>query len=269
MADERQAETLADLRREIDRLDRVMHEALIARGQIIDRLIATKGTASSGSAFRPEREASMMRVLLGRHEGRLPLDAVEGLWRVIISTFTHVQAPFAVQADMSADPSAIQDSARFHFGFTVPFRAQAGPAAVVEAVARSRGDLGLVPIRAGQDGWWRSLVATEAPKIIARLPFVDRPDHPAALPLLVVAKSVSGEGLGAMVLHASPRGGDPEAARAALARIGGEIVAEAGDSWLVATPREVDAGEVAGRIGVPRLDVVGSHPAPVRLAARP
>ena len=48
------AQTLADLRREIDRIDDAMHRLLMERGEIIDRLIATKGTTQSGAAFRPE-----------------------------------------------------------------------------------------------------------------------------------------------------------------------------------------------------------------------
>ena len=41
--------TLADLRREIDRIDEGMHRLLMERGDIIDTLIATKKTAESGS----------------------------------------------------------------------------------------------------------------------------------------------------------------------------------------------------------------------------
>ena len=59
--------TLDDLRREIDRIDAAMHELLMERGRIIDTLIAVKKTQESGSAFRPGREASMMRALAERH----------------------------------------------------------------------------------------------------------------------------------------------------------------------------------------------------------
>ena len=82
---------LAELRKEIDRIDEAMHQLLMERGEIIDRLIATKGTQESGSAFRPAREADMMRRLVQRHHGILPLDTAESIWRVIIATFTHVQ----------------------------------------------------------------------------------------------------------------------------------------------------------------------------------
>src|SRR5918912_1323369 len=137
--------SLADLRREIDRIDEGMHRLLMERGDIIDRLIAVKKSQETGSAFRPAREADMMRRLVERHHGILPLDTAESIWRVIIATFTYVQAPFSVHADVSAGEAAMRDSARFHFGFTVPFVPHVGAAGAVAGVAESKGDLGLVP----------------------------------------------------------------------------------------------------------------------------
>src|SRR5262245_7989428 len=79
------------------------------------RSISVKQTQETGSAFRPAREADMMRRLVERHKGILPLDTAESIWRVIISTFTFVQAPFSVHADLSAGDASMRDSARFHF----------------------------------------------------------------------------------------------------------------------------------------------------------
>jgi chorismate mutase len=182
--------TLPELRVEIDRIDGEMHGLLIKRGEIIDRLIAVKKTEETGSAFRPAREADMMRRLVKRHHGNLPFDTVESIWRVIISTFTYVQAPFAVHADLSAGDALMRDSARFHFGFTVPFVPHIGASSVVEAVSESRGDLGLIPAfaTAGAGPWWAALEFDSAPKIIARLPFVERANHPAAMPVLVISR---------------------------------------------------------------------------------
>lgn len=186
---------LGALRQEIDRIDAAMHALLIERSQIIDRLVAVKRArgAESGSAFRPAREASMMRQIVDRHRGILPLDTVEGIWRVIISTFTYVQAPYAVHADLASGEPAMRDTSRFHFGFTVPFMGHMGAGGVVAAVARSRGDLGLVPAFAapGAGAWWTALEGEHAPKIIARLPFVERADHPAGLPVFCIAHPVT------------------------------------------------------------------------------
>jgi chorismate mutase len=187
----RQKETsLIDLRRDIDRIDEQMHGLLIERGEIIDRLIAVKKTQETGSAFRPAREAEMMRRLVQRHRGSLPLDTAEGIWRVIIATFTFVQAPFSLHADLSAGDALMRDSARFHFGFTVPFVPHMGAASVVGALTQSNGDLGLVPAfaTAGTGPWWAALEFDTAPKIIARLPFIERANHPAAMPVFVISR---------------------------------------------------------------------------------
>ncbi len=184
------APSLADLRNEIDRIDESMHGLLMQRGDIIDRLIAVKRSQETGSAFRPAREAEMMRRLVKRHKGILPLDTAESIWRVIISTFTFVQSPFSVHSDFSGGDAAMRDSARFHFGFTVPFVPHMGASGVVAAVSASKGDLGLVPAIAvaGAGAWWSALEFDSAPKIIARLPFVERDDHPAALPVFVISR---------------------------------------------------------------------------------
>jgi chorismate mutase len=180
--------SLAELRKEIDAIDEQVHRLLMARGEIIDRLIQVKQTQEVGSAFRPAREASMMRQLVERHRGILPLDTIESIWRVIISTFTYVQAPFSVHADVSVGESAMRDSARFHFGFVVPYVAHFSGAAAVDAVAKSKGDLALVSAVSSRSPWWSELEAYGAPKIIARWPFLERADHPAALPVFVVSR---------------------------------------------------------------------------------
>jgi chorismate mutase len=180
--------SLQDLRKEIDTIDEQVHHLLMARGDIIDRLISVKQTQEVGSAFRPAREADMMRRLVQRHRGILPLDTIEGIWRVIISTFTYVQAPFSIHADISQDEPAMRDSARFHFGFTVPYLAHANAAEAIEAVTKSKGDLALVSANSSRVPWWVALEAEGTPKVIARLPFVERADHPAALPVFVVSR---------------------------------------------------------------------------------
>ena len=55
-------------------------------------------------------------------------------------------------------------------------------------MAGSRGDLALVSASSSRAPWWSALEAPDAPKIIARLPFVERPNHPAAMPVFVVSR---------------------------------------------------------------------------------
>ena len=272
MAEARPEDMLADLRVEIDRIDAAMHSLLIDRSRIIDTLIAIKEKQGGGSAFRPGREASMMRAIAQRHQGLLPLDTVEGIWRIIISTFTYVQANYAVHADVAAGDAAMRDSVRFHFGFTVPFIVHHGPSAVISAVGASDGDLGMVRIEGGPSGtaWWTDLVARDAPKIIARLPFVERPDHPAGMPVFVLSKPLAEAAARDVLIRVVAIDRWREPVHAALADLGGEMLGSAasgmGLSLLVATPGSVgidmlqNAFTGAG-VGDIRIQEAGSHAA--------
>ncbi|MBV8848610.1 MAG: chorismate mutase [Methylobacteriaceae bacterium] len=268
---------LSALRQEIDRIDLELHRGLMQRGEIIDRLIAVKARQGGGSAFRPGREAEMMRRLVERHHGLLPLDTVEGIWRIIISTFTFVQANYSVHVDVSGGDPPMRDSARFHFGFTVPYVPHNSAAGVIEAVRRSPGDLGMVRIggSAADGAWWSGLADPQAPKVIARLPFVERPDHPAGLPVFVVSKPVEDAAARDVLLYAVQVERWRDALPALIAEEHGEIIGNAPDrmglSLLVALP-STDARDVDERLrtlpGASRIAEVGSHAARFDAASR-
>ncbi len=276
MADAPAPVTLADLRREIDRIDEGMHRLLMERGAIIDTLIAVKKTQASGSAFRPGREASMMRALAERHSGLLPFDTVESIWRVIISTFTYVQAPYSVHADLSGGDAPMRDTARFHFGFTVPYVTHPNAPAVIDAVARSAGDLGIFRAEPGRGAgaWWTALAGEGRPKIIARLPFVERPDHPAGLPVYVVSKPIEDAAVRDVVLFALGLERWREGLQKALSAVGAHVESSAADqgglSLLVSAPGSVTVDALTGAlsgldVGVFDIQEIGSHASRFRL----
>jgi chorismate mutase len=262
--------TLADLRVEIDRIDLQMHELLMERARVIDQLIEIKSRQGRGSAFRPAREASMMRAIVERHRGILPLDTVEGIWRVIISTFTYVQAPYSIHVDVSGGDAAMRDSARFHFGFTTPCVPHFGAGEVIRTVGESVGDLGMFAVDGGPGAgaWWTRLAPPEAPKIIARLPFVERPDHPAGLPVFVISKPlVDGTARDVVLESVTLDRWRPDIPHA-LREIGAEAVGSAADGMglalLVARPGQIAAAAVsaalrsAGGADVRALEI-GAH----------
>jgi hypothetical protein len=171
----------------------------------------------------------------------------------------------------------MRDSARFHFGFTTPFVPHMGPRGVIEAVAASKGDLGLLPAAApfGGEAWWTALEPADAPKIIARLPFVDRADHPAALPVFVVSHPINDAAVTEVEVW-SVRVSDwsPKAASAVSATA--EVVAASdgslsGAALLMSVPagtldRALSALTEAGA-GVRGAVLAGSHAVPYRHGA--
>ena len=191
------APALGELRQRIDTIDEQMHQLLIERSTIVDALISAKGSSArnssqaSGAAFRPGREADMMRRLVERHSGTLPILTVEHIWREIISTFTRLQADYVVHLDGSANDIEMRDLARFYFGFSLDLIDDEDPDAVVAAVARSTSDLGVIALNdVAASPWWRALGGS-GPRILARLPFLLTDGRPADLPALVLSPQVS------------------------------------------------------------------------------
>lgn len=183
------------LRRQIDAVDREIHGLLMRRAEVIEQLIAAKKLGERGAAFRPGREASMMRALKDRHAGRLPLSIVEHLWREIIGTFTQLQAPYRVLSSRAEDPR-VRDLLRYAFGFSAPLVAAGSDTEAVATVARTGTDLAVVVLDGPlEERWWVDIDLTGEPapeagrhgaKVIAALPFLppmDGLDFPAALVL--------------------------------------------------------------------------------------
>lgn len=254
-----EAETakLAEIRATIDRLDAEMHDRLIERGAAISSLIRVKGTSRPGAAFRPGREADMMRRIVDRHAGALPIWTVEHIWREIITTFTRLQAPFdvAYDAGVSADP--MRDVARFLFGFTVALHRHGDALSTINHIKESGTDLGLVSLAqpAAAGAWWRALGRPSAPRIMALAPFIRVAGRPADHPALVISPELADPTPPELlVFAASALGTDPVPA---IGAAGGTVLARAGRELLVVLPAGAPVAAIASRVGLEDLAKVG------------
>ena len=123
----------------------------------------------------PAREAAILRRLVNRHSGPLPIQVIVRVWREVLSALTRLQGPFAVAVYVPEERRGYWDVARDHFGSFVPLFAVNSPVAAVRAVSEGSASVGIVPFPAEDDAdpWWRYLVNGDArtPRIVARLPF--------------------------------------------------------------------------------------------------
>ncbi|MBB4303674.1 chorismate mutase [Rhodobium orientis] len=262
-ATDRQA-SLARLRQRIDTIDAEMHDLLIERSSIIDELIAAKQGGRKGAAFRPAREASMMRRFAGRHHGTLPLVTVEYLWREIISTFTFLQAPYRLHMPTDRRPSELRDVARFYFGFNVPLLEALDADAAIASVAASETDLALVPLVDGETPWWQGLTRPDGPRIIARLPFFTSNDRPADLPAVVISNPLDDPTPPEWRCYATAAG--PEALDALS---GVDILAATPAGTLFALATDRDPETFATDAGLPPLKPAGGFAAPLSIDGDP
>jgi hypothetical protein len=110
--------------------------------------------------------------------------------------------------------------------------------------------------------------------VIARLPFIERPDHPAGTPVFVISKPLSDAAVRDVVLYAAGFERWRDGAARALEAEGAEVIASAGDarglSALVAVPGALDEGALRAAIAgagasLQSLVEVGSHAARFRI----
>jgi chorismate mutase / prephenate dehydratase len=256
---------LMAIRRRIDAIDEAMHRLLIERSSVIAELIEIKGTSKPGAAFRPDREADMMRRFVMRHEGSLPLVTVEHIWREIITSFTAMQAPFGVAVGPSSDAAAMRDVVRFYFGFSVPVGEHSTSEAAIARVARSGNDVAVIDA-GDRSRWWAGLTGARAPKIFAKLPFIEVPSRLAAHPSYVIGPPLA-EKTAPDILVYSVR--SSAALQRALESLGGQLIANSGDEALIELPVAATLDDLGREAGAPLSNVVslGGFSQPIRFLA--
>jgi len=187
-------ESLAEIRREIDRIDDGILALIAARLDMVDRVRAHKaGTGSlATSAIRPGREAEILRRLIAEAGDKVPADLCFRIWRALISTASLRQAPIRIHgsADFFAS-AASQAYLREYFGPTA-FADHASEAQALRALSGNSGDLAAVAL----DGPWAKawLEGHAGPaQVIGVLPFLS----PSPMPRLLIFGHATPEATGA------------------------------------------------------------------------
>lgn len=176
---------LAALRAKLDTIDDRLHDLLIERATVVE------GVARAGkrSAFRPGREAAIIRRLLARHHGALPRRTICRMWREMLAGTTGMQSPVIVAVCDTEPGAPITQAAREHFGALTLIRAHTSPARALAEVSAGTASVAVLPYPSDNVGWWTTL-RNHVPRvhIIARLPFwADRGEGAPEVPALVVA----------------------------------------------------------------------------------
>jgi chorismate mutase len=175
---------LTALRGRLDELDDKIHDLLMARARVIEN-VARSGKAA---AFRPGREAEILRRLLARHVGKLPPQTLVRMWRELLAGTTAMQTAITVAVFDPAPRGTVAAIAREHFGFLTPVIAYPSAESALDALRAGAVSIAVLPFPTAAAAWWPALTnAIPRLHIIARLPFwAYRPDNVPNADTLVV-----------------------------------------------------------------------------------
>ncbi len=210
---------LQELRREIDGIDTAIHDLLIRRTGVVERVRDLK--KDEAVKIRPAREAEILYRLVDRHKGPFPKRELTRVWREIIVATLGFEGPFSAAYLEGGDDCGIGDLTRDQYGSFTPMTALASARRVIDVVRAQDSIVGILPLprRDDEDPWWRHLADGErdTPRIIARLPFVgggnQRGEAVEALVICPVDQEPTGRDRSFIAIEA-----EGEISRTALAR---------------------------------------------------
>lgn len=166
--------SLDELRTQIDRIDNALHDLLMERASVVERVGEVKGKGNL-SLLSPGREAEIIRRLLSRHKGKFSRATLVRMWREMISGMVSIQAPLTVAVFMPDRGTGYLELARDQYGHNTQMTPWRSPGQVIHAVAEGNAQIGILPMPDREEGesWWIGLTGDSAalPKIVARLPF--------------------------------------------------------------------------------------------------
>jgi chorismate mutase len=165
---------LQALRREIDVIDDSIHDLIMERTRVVERVRIAK--RSDRIKIRPAREAEILYRLMARHQGPFPKQELARIWREMIVATLRFEGPFSVAVAAPEDEAGYWDLARDQFGTFTPMTRHVSSRGVVEAVRNQDATVGILPMPRPDDEqrWWPLMVseAPDTPRVIARLPFI-------------------------------------------------------------------------------------------------
>lgn len=170
--------TLEELRAEIDHIDTILHDLIMERTQIIDKVSQVK--KRERVKIRPSREAEMLYRLSSRHQGKFPKQVLFRIWREIISGTLTLEGPFCVAIQTPHENTGYVDLARDHYGSYSEISCHESAVDVMSAIASDQAAVGILPfpVQDSRDDWWHSLSQfdqdEDSIRIVARLPFFGR-----------------------------------------------------------------------------------------------
>ncbi len=223
-------EALADVRREIDTIDDAIQDLLMKRTELVVGVAEAKARAASAEghgsfiAFRPGREAEVLRRLAERQKGRMPLKVVFRIWREIVSAMTRIQGPFRIDVHGGGDALAFWDLARSYYGSSSAMELHDTARDVIRRISQDRSAIGILPEPGNYAGgdWWPALALAEGPRVVARIPFLDVANESGGVRALVVAQAdFEPTGDDTSLLAVATAGGTSEAAIAAHVKAAG------------------------------------------------
>ena len=149
---------LQNIRNKIDIIDNKIHDLLIERAEIVEKVVEEKRKYKEANlvVYRPSREHEILVRIIQRHKGNLPEKSLINIWRNLISSYINMQAELTLNFSSTLDKIVNN-----HFGGDIKKEKTTTAIEAMKKLNENKVNITVLPYPNTHNDWWAKFKSFE------------------------------------------------------------------------------------------------------------
>jgi len=149
---------LQNIRNKIDSIDNKIHDLLIERAEIVEKVVEEKRKYKEANlvVYRPAREHEILVRIIQRHKGNLPEKSLINIWRNLISSYINMQAELTLNFSSTLDKIVNN-----HFGGDIKKEKTTTAKEALKKLNENKVNITVLPYPNTHNDWWAKFKSYE------------------------------------------------------------------------------------------------------------
>ena len=149
---------LQNIRNKIDSIDNKIHDLLIERAEIVEKVVEEKRKYKEANlvVYRPSREHEILVRIIQRHKGNLPEKSLINIWRNLISSYINMQAELTLNFSSTSDKIVNN-----HFGGDIKKEKTTTAIEAMKKLNENKVNITVLPYPNTHNDWWAKFKSFE------------------------------------------------------------------------------------------------------------
>ena len=149
---------LQNIRNKIDSIDNKIHDLLIERAEIVEKVVEEKRKYKQANlvVYRPSREHEILVRIIQRHKGNLPEKSLINIWRNLISSYINMQAELTLNFSSTLDKIVNN-----HFGEDIKKEKTTTAIEALKKLNENKVNITVLPYPNTHNDWWAKFKSYE------------------------------------------------------------------------------------------------------------
>ena len=149
---------LQNIRNKIDIIDNKIHDLLIERAEIVEKVVEEKRKYKEANlvVYRPSREHEILVRIIQRHKGNLPEKSLINIWRNLISSYINMQAELTLNFSSTLDKIVNN-----HFGGDIKKEKTTTAKEALKKLNENKVNITVLPYPNTHNDWWAKFKSFE------------------------------------------------------------------------------------------------------------